>query len=156
MDVSKVPIPFKDLEERYRSCAVVAPAAASVLAGQGTGPSIDAHEAVVRFDGKVLDLKAIDIPCHQFQASDSGGSVGGNTPDVITQWFAASSRHRYVHAPLHSLWIPTNMEAVQGNSRHSINLCGRHKGPLEKVHPCFDLHLLMMHRLSRVSSILHV
>ena len=69
MDVSKVPIPFKDLDDRYRSCAVVAPAAASVLAGQGTGPSIDAHEAVIRFDGKVHGLRTLDTPYHQFQAS---------------------------------------------------------------------------------------
>lgn len=54
MDVSRVPISHRDLEEQYRSCAVVAPGAVSVLAGQGTGPSIDAHEAVVRFAGKVL------------------------------------------------------------------------------------------------------
>ena len=53
MEVSRVPIPHRDLEEQYRSCAVVAPGAAGSLAGQGTGPSIDAHEAVVRFAGKV-------------------------------------------------------------------------------------------------------
>ncbi|KAK9859794.1 hypothetical protein WJX84_008993 [Apatococcus fuscideae] len=73
MDVSKVPIPYGDMEENYISCAVVAPAAANGLAGQGTGPSIDAHEAVLRFDGKSSDSSGMS------ESIESAESIGTAT-----------------------------------------------------------------------------
>ncbi|KAK9866190.1 hypothetical protein WJX84_006908, partial [Apatococcus fuscideae] len=127
LDVSEVPIAHRDLEERFRSCAVVAPHAAGLLAGQGTGPSIDAHEAVIRFDGKgenggmsdsVESAEAIGVATalrfvsREFAQELANGQVAEETLAVshlvvwdATAWPLLPSVHaRYPEA---SLYIPS-------------------------------------------------